>query len=89
MNFSSAHSFKNCSRNCMQVSATTSIKFFLTLMSVRSTGKSMKVVSRFSQQLLEQMNVPRCLRNYCRVGSEKLLSRLKKLLIHTCLKISK
>jgi hypothetical protein len=82
MNRSSARSFKNCGRNlnCMQVSAYTSIEFFLTLMSVRSTGKSLKVASRFSQQLLEQMNVPMCLRNSCRIGSDKLLSRLKKLM---------
>ena len=70
---------KKCGRNlnCMQVSASTSIKFFLTLMSVRSTGKSLKVASRFSQQLLEEMNVPLCPRNSCKVRSEKLLSRLK------------
>jgi hypothetical protein len=46
-NCSSAHSFKNCGRNlnCLQVSASTSIKFFLTLMSVRATGKSLKDAS--------------------------------------------
>jgi hypothetical protein len=91
---SSAHSFKNCGRN-LHFIAGVCFYFSKILLNV-NVSEIRKVLERYFlfSQVLKQMNVSLFLRNFFQNGKRKITFKAQKLLfikllMHTCLKISK